>query len=81
MKDWVMRAQLFKSCKMTPYVLIVIESTFPHIWYIRKYGVYTVIYGVYTVYGNSMYGLGQPYVCALDIRHLRQLWQITAIEY
>ena len=30
--------------------------------YIRKYGVYTVIYGVYTVYGNPMYGSGQPYI-------------------
>jgi len=51
---------------MTPYELILSETIFPHIRYIRKYGVYTVIYGVYTVYGDPMYGLGQPniFVCA-----------------
>jgi len=39
--------------------------------YIRKYGVYTVIYGVYTVYGNPMYGSGQPYIYTVGSRSLR----------
>jgi hypothetical protein len=56
-----MRAQLFKSCKMTPYELILSKSIFPYIQYIRKYGVYTVMCCVYTVYGIPEYNLGQPY--------------------
>jgi hypothetical protein len=30
-KDWIMRIQLFKSCKMTPYELILSEFIFPRI--------------------------------------------------
>jgi hypothetical protein len=53
-----MRTQLFKSCKLTPYELILSESISPHIRYIRKYG-------VYTVHGNPMYGFGQPCICTV----------------
>jgi hypothetical protein len=52
-----------RATKWPPYELILSISKFPYKRYIRLYGVHTVIYGIYTVYGNPIYGLGQPYIC------------------
>ena len=64
-KDWVMRISSSRAAKWPPYEIILSDSIFPHIRYIRKYGIYTVIYAVCTAYGNPMYGSGQPF-CLCD---------------
>jgi len=53
---------------MTPSEFILNESISPHLRYIRKYCVYTVTYGAYTVEGNPMYGLGQPSIYAVYLK-------------
>jgi len=48
--DWIMRTQLFKSCKWTHYELYLSESIFPHV---RLYGI-TAYIRSYTAYIQYM---------------------------
>jgi hypothetical protein len=64
---------------MTPYELILSESIFPYIRYIRKYGVYPV-YGAFSISSiwKSQYGLGQTYIHYLGVTAVHiALWLST----
>ena len=78
--DWFMRAQHFKSYKMDPLWINSESVNFLLYTYIRKYGVYTVIYGVYTVYGNPMFGSGQPYIYTVIFKVYTRLWPALHIH-